>query len=225
MAKVLKISGLLAFLAGLISALTMLLLGPGYKSSWWDFTFVYTKGFKIVVLLGLLAVALGVLYLIGSLVSKQRMSALAIVGLLLGASAAAVPLQMKRIAGSVPAIHDITTDVNNPPSFTAIAPLRANAPNPITYDSKISKQQIEAYPDLETFMLKASLNEVKQKAVSAVNKLGWELVSDQSPTLIEATETTTYSVKVDVRSKSRFGGSDLGANAARIRKFRDLMLK
>lgn len=236
MEKFTKITAVIALLTGVVSGIIMLSLGPGYKSGLWDFMFVYSKGFKIVVLLGLAAIVFAVIHLVASLIGKKRIAGMALIGLVAGAAGAAVPLKMQKIGKSVPAIHDITTDVNNPPQFVAIAPLRADASNPVTYDSAISEQQLKAYPDVKTIELQASSADVFSAALTVIDNLGWDIVeSDSNTGRIEATETTTWfgfkddvvirisaingKTMVDVRSKSRIGRSDLGANANRIRKF------
>ena len=75
-----------------------------------------------------------------------------------------------------------------------------------------------------------------ERALSAVHALGWELVADDTGAgRIEATDTTFWygfkddvvvrirpdggGSRIDVRSKSRVGRSDVGANAARIRAY------
>ena len=52
-----------------------------------------------------------------------------LVGLALGVAVAAVPYSQLRAARAVPPIHDISTDLEQPPAFVAILPLRAGAPN------------------------------------------------------------------------------------------------
>ena len=55
-----------------------------------------------------------------------------------------IPWQWMQRARSVPPIHDITTDTQNPPQFIAVAPLRADAPNPIEYGGpEVAAQQVE----------------------------------------------------------------------------------
>ena len=151
--------------------------------------------------------------------------------------AIAMPVSMMSKAGSVPPIHDITTDVNNPPAFVAIAPLREGAPNPINYlGGDVTRQQIEAYPEIKTQSVSYPIDQVYLAAERAIDALGWERVTDGAlPNTLEATDTTVWfgfkddvvvrltpdntNTFVDVRSKSRVGKSDLGKNAERIMTF------
>jgi uncharacterized protein (DUF1499 family) len=153
----------------------------------------------------------------------------------------AVLLQMGgqfALAQSVPAIHDISTDVANPPEFEAIAPLRADAPNSMAYDAEtLAPLMAQHYPDVTPLILQADPAAVFARAEAVVAELGWTLVaSDPATGRIEAYDTTALygfiddvvirigpegprGARVDVRSLSRVGQSDLGANAARIRAF------
>ena len=151
--------------------------------------------------------------------------------------AVGMPVSMMSKASAVPPIHDITTDVTNPPEFVAIAPLREGAPNPVSYEGgDVTKQQLEAYPEIKTQLLPQSINEVYIAAERAIDALGWERVTEGAlPNTLEATDTTTWfgfkddvvvrltaqndDTLVDVRSKSRVGKSDLGKNAQRINAF------
>lgn len=163
-------------------------------------------------------------------------AAAGVLAILIGGVSYAIPAQQQSIARSVPAIHDITTDMEDPPAFVAVLPLRADAPNPPEYDPEIAPEQREAYPDLVPIILDDPPATVFAHALGAVDALGWELVGDDAAAgRIEATDTTFWygfkddvvvrirpdgsGSRVDVRSKSRVGGSDVGANAARIRAF------
>jgi uncharacterized protein (DUF1499 family) len=148
--------------------------------------------------------------------------------------AIALPLNMMNKAKSVPPIHDISTDLVNPPKFIAIAPLRADAPNPAAYaGAETAAQQRQAYPELTTLNYAQAKNELVPATIQAMKNLGWEIVNiDASQGIIEATDTTTwFGFKddvvvritdegsqrfIDIRSKSRVGRSDLGTNAQRI---------
>ncbi|TDJ44234.1 MAG: DUF1499 domain-containing protein [Gammaproteobacteria bacterium] len=136
-----------------------------------------------------------------------------------------------------PPIHDISTDVENPPLFVAIVPLRGADSNPAEYlDDGTAGQQLKAYPDIVTLHLDRPAAEVFAAAEGIVTELGWALVAaDLEAGLIEATASTYWfgfkddvvirvqreadTTLVDVRSKSRIGRGDMGANAARVRTF------
>ncbi|HAS22554.1 MAG TPA: DUF1499 domain-containing protein, partial [Idiomarina loihiensis] len=166
------------------------------------------------------------------------LSGLAIVA---GGISVYMPFSQYLKAQNVPAIHDITTDTQNPPEFIAIAPLRANAPNPVEYPGEsTAEQQHEAYPELSTYTSLESPEELYSAALLAVDKMGWELVeSSETEGRIEATATTTWfgfkddvvirvrgttdGSELDIRSKSRVGRSDVGKNAERIREFMSLL--
>lgn len=140
-------------------------------------------------------------------------------------------------AQSVPGIHNISTDVANPPAFDKVIALRGDSSNPLEYDTaKLAAVQVEAYPKVKTLITELSLSDAHARAKEVVESMGLELVnSDADEGIIEATETTAIwgfkddmvvritdkegKTAVDLRSVSRFGGSDLGANAGRIEKF------
>ena len=156
--------------------------------------------------------------------------------------AVAMPVSMMSKASTVPPIHDITTDVTNPPAFVAVAPLREGAPNPITYEGgEVTKQQLEAYPEIKTQLIPQNLETVLSAAEKAIVALGWERAQGALPNTLEATDTTLWfgfkddvvirltpknnNTLVDMRSKSRVGKSDLGKNAQRINAFFDELRK
>jgi uncharacterized protein (DUF1499 family) len=119
----------------------------------------------------------------------------------------------------------------------AIAPLRADAPNPVTYEGEeIAQQQREGYPDIRPVLLELPADRAFQRALDAAEAQGWEIVdADPADGRIEATDRTFWfgfyddvvirltpvdgRTVVDIRSKSRVGGSDVGANARRIRGY------
>ena len=168
---------------------------------------------------------------------ERRGLALAGLGLLLCAALIGfVAIQFYRARG-VPAIHDITTDSTDPPSFVAVLPLRASAPNTADYGgAEVAAQQRNAYPDIGPVTLNLPPAQAFEKALAAVRTMGWDLVgSDASAGRIEATDTTFWfhfrddvvvrvrpangGSRVDVRSLSRVGRGDIGTNAKRIRAY------
>lgn len=140
-------------------------------------------------------------------------------------------------AGSAPTIHDITTDLANPPQFERI-PLRAD--NLVGVDTVDNWRKIHsaAYPDLQTVTIAKSVPEATALALRVGKEAGWEIVSsDPARGHIEATASVSYirfhddvvirivptgdgkASRVDMRSVSRVGVGDLGVNARRIRSF------
>lgn len=177
-----------------------------------------------------------------------KLAALALGGCVIAALAWYIPETFRPPEGTPP-IHDIATDPNNPLPFVAIAPLRADAANNMEYgvmpgiDSvqQHIDMQTSAYPDIVPQVFAASPDEVFQRALDAVDTMGWELVeADPQSGRIEATDTTFwFRFKDDVviqvtandsgqtvlqaRSLSRVGRSDVGKNAARLREFFSLL--
>ncbi len=155
---------------------------------------------------------------------------------------------MKATAGSLPFIHDITTDTQTPPTFTqAIIDRRAQCSNSLDYigtvvprsEELVSAAQVKAYPDVRTLVFSDDADDLYKRALSTVNAMGWKLASCSEDTgIIEATDSSFWfgfkddvAIRIrpsegggsilDIRSVSCVGGSDIGANANRIRKFRD----
>ena len=142
-------------------------------------------------------------------------------------------------AKSLPVIHNVSTDTENPPEFNKLIAIRGQGSNPHSYDqAKLAKIQTLAYPEIKTLIVEDNITQAFNKSLSVVEKLGWHLVSEDQPNgLIEASQTSklwgftddvvirvrqkTDKTIIDLRSVSRIGKSDLGANAQRIQKFSD----
>ena len=226
-----------ATLIGSVVALVLLILGPvGTRLGIWGFQ----TGLLLIVPAGVLLAAIGLLVaLISIFVSKKRgylgdpptlFVSMAICTVII----VAMGMQFQKGA-SVPAIHNISTDVSDPPQFTqAIVELRGEGSNPLAYDAEtLAPQQQGAYPDVKTLTVNAAPTATVGQVVSALQDMGLEIVVvDEAAGIVEATDTTFWfgfkddvvvrvrpsaeGSIVDVRSVSRVGLSDLGANAARI---------
>jgi hypothetical protein len=225
----------MALLLATFAALLLLIGGPGTRFGLWEFR----DGFLMMrwaAYLGLAAAGLALMLL---LIPRTRTGQVIwlLAACVIGAGVAYVPWQLQQQARSVPPIHDITTDTLEPPEFIAILPLRAGAANPPGYaGEEVARLQQEAYPDIRSYRLDAGADIAFERALAAARKMGWEIVAaDPATGRIEATVTTFwYGFKddvvvrvgagnggsvIDVRSKSRVGRSDLGANASRIRTY------
>jgi uncharacterized protein (DUF1499 family) len=171
---------------------------------------------------------------------RRIATAIALVALLAGLTAGAIPYTWQLRAQSVPPIHDITTDLDNPPAFDAIVPLRASAPNSLDRPPVLATQQREGYPDLGPATVSLPPAQAFDRVLAIARGEGWEIVTaDRAAGRIEATDTTFWfgfkddvavrltpwgaGTRVDVRSVSRVGRSDVGTNARRIRAFLDAL--
>ena len=224
----------LVSLVSLSAFLLVALPGPLYKYGVVDLGTAFT-GFKFGVFAGIATLIL----LLLQILFKRKTVTLGstIMALLLSITAIAIPLSMLNKGKSVPPIHDISTDLVNPPEFVAIAPLRADAPNPVEYAGvEVATQQRAAYPELQTLNYTQSKSELVEATKQVIDNSGWQLVNiDANQGIVEATDRTMWfgfkddvivritdkgsERLVDIRSKSRVGGSDLGKNAERIHKF------
>jgi uncharacterized protein (DUF1499 family) len=227
-------------LAGLILALicaaAAVLSGIGYRLGLWHFR----TGFDILKYafygsLGAALVSLAGLILSGG--RRPGVLFMGLLGLLIAAVTAYMPWTYWRTVQSVPKIHDITTDISSPPQFVAAAKLRKQGDHPVDYAGpELGADQREAYPDIEPLVTKAPKDKVFEAARQALSSMGLEIV-DANPAegRIEAVDTSLLygfkddlvvrvqegpdGTRVDVRSMSRVGRSDLGMNAKRIRTF------
>jgi uncharacterized protein (DUF1499 family) len=223
---------------GLIAGLLLLVAGPGHRLGWWSFA----TGFALMRYAaygGIAAAAISALALILAPLRGQRRGMFrALAGLVIGLIAVGVPAYYLHTARSVPPIHDITTDPDDPPAFEAILPLRADAPNPASYGGAgVAAQQREAYPDIAPVDYPVAPEAAFEAALAAARDMGWEVAAaDQAAGRIEASDRTFWfgfvddvvirvrptdaGSRIDARSLSRVGVSDVGKNAARIRAYR-----
>lgn len=238
-APVLATIGLgLALVAGLLE----LAAGPGHRFGLWSFGTGFAL-LRLAVYGGLAAAAVSLAGLIAApFLGHRRGMFRALAGFAIGLVVAVIPWSYLRSAQNVPPIHDISTDTEDPPSFEALLPLRADAPNPSEYAGEaVAAQQQEAYPEIRPVMLTLAPDTAFDAALGAAQEMDWEIVAaDEADLRIEAVDTTLWfgfeddvvirvraaadgGSRVDVRSVSRVGKSDLGTNAARIRAYLDLL--
>jgi uncharacterized protein (DUF1499 family) len=217
----------------------LLALSPlGYRLGWFGIPVALLR----LIPLGVGACALG---LVASLVALVRTPAgagpaawvMPVVAIVVCLVATIVPVVGIVHARHVPRIHDITTDTEMPPVFVALAADRTAAPNGLEYaGGEVAALQKKAYPDLVTLYSKLTPDALFDRAQQVVQQCGWRLAdANRGDLRIEAVDTSAlYGFKddivvriradaggsrMDVRSASRVGHSDLGVNAARIRKY------
>ena len=142
----------------------------------------------------------------------------------------------------LPRIYDVTTDAIDPPKFEALARLRTGeGTNPAAYAGLYSaEKQRAAYPDIETVELETPVDRAYEMTLRLVNRRKWLVIDARAPQpprrigRIEAVARTPImgfredvsirvtpddeDSRVDIRSASRYFDTDLGSNAARVKK-------
>lgn len=230
--KILRWLTRLAYLLAALVLLFMFASGPVFKLGWVGFGSIF-QGLMLAVPAGLLAI---IVLLIGRLAKVTGNRAWLV--MLLLAAVLFLPIQQALVARSVPAIHDISTDLTDPPRFSAaMVVARKDASNPPEYPgAETAQQQQQAYPHIQPLRLAADPGTVFAQAQELVEANGWQLMQANADSgIIEASDRTWWfgfvddviirvqadSVGsiVDMRSKSRIGRSDIGANARRIDSF------
>lgn len=225
----------LALGLALLAVLMLLASGAGTRFGLWSFP----VGFQILKWAAYLGVGVAVVAFVGFLFPgmRTRGGALLVVSAALGLSVAAVPAYWIQVARKAPPIHDISTDLEDPPSFIAVRALRGDRSNPVRHAGPaLAEAQRNAYPDIQPLTLEISPADAFVRALRAAREMGWEIVAqDAANGRIEATATTFWfgfkddvvvriapsdgGSRIDVRSLSRVGVGDAGANAERIRKY------
>lgn len=221
MGYVVKLGGLVAIVAVALGVMS----GTGYKLGWWGIPGAFQMLQYAVYSAGG-AVALG---LVGLIFTKQR--GLAGATFATGAVIGLFVVMQVMTARNVPPIHDISTDTDNPPQFVEIVALRGETSNPLDYANK--EVQEGFYTDIKPLELNIGTGPCHAQAAATAKGQGWEMVNvDAQALIIEATDTTFWfgfkddvvirisgdnmTCRVDMRSVSRVGKSDVGVNADRI---------
>ncbi|NUM56168.1 MAG: DUF1499 domain-containing protein [Candidatus Hydrogenedentes bacterium] len=137
-----------------------------------------------------------------------------------------------------PRINDVSTDVENPPQFVAVAELPDNAGRDMTFPVDFGPKIRDNYPNITTFRVVDADPSTRKKVFDAALEYAnaqrdWAVIrSNADHGIIEGYAVTRLfrfrddfvmriierdgQAMFDMRSKSRDGKGDLGANAKRI---------
>jgi uncharacterized protein (DUF1499 family) len=229
------------------AALGVLALAPlGVRLEWWHYgvglyRLMPVSGFVAVGAVGLSVLTLARAWSRLSLRSRVML----FVALVLGAGLVYVPGQYAFRRSHFPAIHDITTDTDNPPKFSAVLAARVSEHASSVDDRRPELAQLQkaAYPDVVPLLTTARVQKSFGEALQVAKSMpGWTLVaSDADAGRIEASEQSRWfgftddivirivadkvGSRIDMRSTSRQGTSDYGVNGARIRAYMDALRK
>lgn len=195
----------------------------------------------LVLSMALIALGLGVGGLVDYWRNDARGARHAILGIVLSMALLAWPVWQLTGLATLPAINDVTTDWQSPPPFRAAVADRPGWARDVAYPREYLMQQAAAYPEIVAVFLNYDAGLVHETALALIRQRGWRLLASQPPTdpapgRIEAVAHTLVfgfsddvalritrrgfeQTRVDMRSASRFGQHDLGANAERIYAF------
>ncbi|HEX2553150.1 MAG TPA: DUF1499 domain-containing protein [Microvirga sp.] len=206
----------------------------------------YTAGFVVLgtgLGLALLSILLSGMAFLRIWQEGRRGFGSAMRGALIAVLVLAYPSWFAVRAVTLPPIADVSTDTENPPAFSrSRAALEARGgvvpPEVSAADRELQR---EAYVQIAPITLDLPPEEAFEIVRKAAQNRGWQIVEAVKPGgrlglgrldaidrsfLLKLPDDVTVRLRpradgtrIDIRSASRFGGHDLGANARRIRAF------
>ncbi len=168
---------------------------------------------------------------------KAGVGKTALIGLLLSGGHAGFMVSRAAVSQSVPPIHDITTNLVDPPKFVNLK-LRDDNLVGVGTIAKWQELHRASYGDIKPLIIARPVANVIDTAERLAAERGWTIaVADPVEGRLEATASVSLikfqdditvravampdgkATQVDMRSVSRIGVSDLGVNAKRVREF------
>jgi uncharacterized protein (DUF1499 family) len=206
----------------------------------------YPSGFAALgagLAIALVAVAMSLMGFVRIWQEGRRGLGSAIRGLVVAALVLAYPAVMAAKAVTLPPINDVSTDTDDPPRFSrsraALDARFGRIPPDVSPEAR--EMQRAAYVQIAPLTLDIGPAEAFVLVQKAAANLGWRVIEAVPPGgrigvgRLEAVDRTFLlklpdditvrlrpradGTRIDIRSASRFGSRDLGANAARIRRF------
>jgi hypothetical protein len=220
--------GALAILLGLASLTLLAVAVWGFRAGGWPWPQAYDLAGW-----GVWAAGAGVASALAGLSVwlRHRRGGLgaALLGVILSLPVAGLGAAFEIAARTTPPIDDISTDTEDPPVFWFTA-------TPSDYPMQNAEPQRAAYPEVLPLDLPLSGDEAFAAALAFMEERGWEVLSaDLAESQIEAIATsrlfgfedevairvaeTDTGARIDMRSRSRLGQIDRGANARRVEAF------
>jgi uncharacterized protein (DUF1499 family) len=237
----------LSFLALIVSLGLLALVPIGFRMGWWPYGTSFSVLLNYSFYAAVAAAALGLISALWwrAMTGGARLMTLA--GLIAGAFLIYWPLQFYARVWSLPIInntplpriHDITTDTQDPPAFAVtLAAREAEKGGTAVYGgAELAKLQQAGYPDIVPLKTPLAPDEAFKRALATAQGMsGWIILkSDPAARTIEGSQRSFFmgftddfvirvgadgaGSRIDMRSESRQGRSDLGVNANRIRAY------
>ncbi|MBL8573639.1 MAG: DUF1499 domain-containing protein [Hyphomicrobiaceae bacterium] len=233
-------AALIAAWCGRLSLPMLVIAGLAHR-----FVAIDTPTFLVLLAVALILAAAGVVAAIVALVSIWQDGSHGLGDAVRGGLLALLTLTPAMVAAvemaTLPRLDQVSTDLADPPFFRRVE-LRTPQMNALHPPGpKEAEAQRKAYPDLLTRRYDIDVIELDQAVMKTIDRVGWRIVDRYRPVnerdrgRIEAVARTLVlgfrddvairilpdsgGARIDLRSVSRFGKHDLGANAERIREF------
>lgn len=231
-------SGRVAWFSVLVAAFAIILVRTDRIDSVQALS-VLIAAFAVAVLAILIAAyGLAVIWREGFGGSGRAFSALALSGALLAA-----PVYMALKAATLPAINDISTDLGDPPSFSRSRASLAARGDVLRGQSSLETRakQRAGYGGIAPLTIERAPEEAFALARAAAQSMGWRIIEANPPgarTGVASIDAIDLSLllkfpddiavrirplangsRIDVRSASRHGWHDFGANARRVQRY------
>lgn len=244
--RILRWAAIFLFGLAILALALAVIAGPGYRADMVPLSTSFTL-LPWAAWTGIAAGLLAVLGLVPAMIrNRLREAGLLAAAVIVCGSVALSIRGLQSDAQSYPPIHDVTTNLTDPPQFVEIPP---RVEDPLRVPARTAEMEAltpqerwriyheRAYGDLSAIALDMTPAQALDVAERVARNMGWEIVAAEPEAgRLEATATTTWfgfkddvvvrvrpgvsgGSLVDVRSVSRIGVSDLGANAKRIREF------
>lgn len=227
----------MAFIGACVAGLVVASAGPLHRFVGLDVEAVLAV-FRYGFYLAVAAAALGLATIVPTRPGERRRGFVAaFLAIVIGAAAAYTPVTWFLRTQRLPELNDISTDISNPPAMVVTTQLRRGATTPAAYPgANAGVLQRAAYPDIVPLILAVPPAEAFKRVDEAATAMAWEVVArNPAEGRLEAIATSEWfgfrddivvrirpdrtGSRIDIRSKSRVGESDLGVNARRIREF------
>ncbi|HXW20937.1 MAG TPA: DUF1499 domain-containing protein [Roseiarcus sp.] len=173
----------------------------------------------------------------------RRGAGIAFAGLFMALLLFAYPAYLSFEAAYLPIINDVSTDLDAPPTFLLSAKARQARGNvtPPESNRQTRDDQRRAYPAVQPILVDMETSQAYQLALETAKARGWRIVDQIAPSVRETVghidaidrsllmgfpddiairvKPSANETRIDVRSVSRVGRHDFGANARRIQRF------
>ena len=188
-------------------------------------------GLKYAFYVGAAALLVGIITLVFHFKAGGRVVLIVLLGLVLGGGYVGYIGTQIAKAKSLPMIHDISTDLDNPPEFAKLS-LRADnldnmpgADDPamrgMDAEQRLHAMQRKAYGNIDTVYVAATPAEVMAKAEQLMKARGWDIaIADPATGRIEATDTVAllkFKDDVVLRAAPQQGSNGGGMTAVDMR--------